>query len=100
MAPVKNVDVGNHFTVKATSPTSHKQQAERAMTRSDPFRSNQLLKPKLHALTLIVSGIECRITKETAQILLSTAISIVSASHARLDNYQKYCLANTSQKFT
>ena len=41
-------------------------------------------------LTLIVSGPECRITKGTAQILLPTAISIVSASQARLNNYQKY----------
>ena len=41
-------------------------------------------------LTLIVRGPECRFTKGTAQILLPTAIIIVSASQARLNNYQKY----------
>ena len=33
---------------------------------------------------------ECRFTKGTAQILLPTVIIIVSASQARLNNYQKY----------
>ena len=41
-------------------------------------------------LSLIVRGPKCKFTKGTAQILLPTTISIVSASQARLSNYQKY----------
>ena len=41
-------------------------------------------------LTLIGKCPECRFTKGTAQILLPTVIIIVSASQARLNNYQKY----------
>ena len=64
-------------------------QAEQAMTWSDPFLSHQLLKPKLYAINLDSRGPKCISIKGTAQILLPTAISIVSTSQARLKNYQK-----------
>ena len=84
--PVKSVDVGNHFTKKYNF--SHKQSKPwRGLTR---FAHTNCCNRNCMLLNLIVRGPKCRFTKETAQIMLPTVISIVSVSQARLNNYQKY----------
>ena len=75
-------------TILLERQLSHKQSKPwRGLTR---FAQTNCWSRNFMLLTLIVSGPECRITKGTAQILLPTAIIIVSASQARLNNYQKY----------
>ena len=75
-------------TILLERQLSHKQSKPwRGLTR---FAHTNCWSRNCMPLTLIVSGPECRFTKGTAQILLPTAISIVSASQARLNNYQKY----------
>ena len=75
-------------TILLERQLSHKQSKPwRGLTR---FAHTNCWNRNFMLLTLIVSGPECRITKGTAQIQLPTAISIVSASQARLNNYQKY----------
>jgi hypothetical protein len=87
IAPVKSVDVAwepfywkGNFSNKQSKPW-------RSLNR---FAHTNCWSRNCMLLTLIVSGPKCRFTKGTAQILLPTAISIVSASQARLSNYQKY----------